>query len=182
MKIEYTYQYKDQMILAEYILHHSPTRLRSINKTKWIIGGLCLTFFAISVGWKSIRAGALDYWAMDLFLLMYGLFSIFFFPKYYRWQTKKNIGNSLRKSSEFDKKIVTQAEIIDDTLVVSNENSESKINLSAIEKYVEYKGYLFLFIEAEKAFVIDKSTVNENDLNVFINELKRQLPETALAK
>ena len=182
MKIEYTYQYKDQLILAEYILHHSATKQRSINKTKWTIGGMCLVLFVVSVSWKSYRAGAFDFWALDLFLLMYGLFSIFLFPRYYRWQTQKNIGNSLKKNAEFDKKIITQAEIVDDTLVITNEKSESKVKLSSIEKFVDYKGYLFLFIEAEKAFVIDKSTVNENDLHPFIDALRQQLPESALAQ
>ena len=92
----------------------------------------------------------------------------------YRYNVKKNIKNMLKDGKNntiFGEQIV---ELTDEYIISSAAGNESKITWKSVEKYVEDKGYIYLFISSINAFIIpiDKieTDVNKEELLNFIKE------------
>lgn len=175
MKLKYLLTEKDYVDYNIDHMYNSPSIRKSLFVQRYIIPVLFLLIpFCVdglfSISWR--------YW-MIWFAIVF-IQWIIFFPGLVRRTSRKRIGKMLREGINTDFLGERTLDLQEDAIYERGISSESKKSWDAVEKVIEGKKHIYIYVSAITAFIVPLTAFADDDeKNQFLSMINRKTEKTA---
>ena len=169
MKISYENTLEDAVAFNLYHFEHSPTFRRNQKILMCVLPiVLAVMFIPLAIARESP--------GVVVFALVFGCLWIWAFP----FMQRRSIARSSRKlyGEGSNKGFVCRhdLELTDEFLVEKSDGGMSSRKISDLEKVVTDQTYTYIYVGSLSAHVVPHERVSEGNLQAFVEELRRRLP------
>ena len=168
------YQLTKQDYIEFNIFHMSYSN--SIRKILFVQRYFVSIIFLITPFIVSRIINEISFWFwLPVFIIVYLLWVIFY-PKYFYWFSSRRISRMVDEGKNADMLGSQSLELTEDRIVNISSFSESKTDYRTVERVVETKDYIYIYISSVMAYIIPIRTFESLDQKTeFINMLNSNI-------
>lgn len=167
MHVEYVLTKEDYLEFNIFHMTYSKSLRKSLFVQRYLVSFIFLIVPFVVARFTSIP---LWYW-LTVFGLVYVLWVVFYW-KYFRWTLGRRISRMIDEGKNVDMLGKQSLRLDEDGIVNTSRLSESKTNYEAVEKVIETKEYVYIYISSIMAYIIPvKSFGSIDQKEELINKL-----------
>ncbi|MBU5592166.1 YcxB family protein [Clostridium sp. MSJ-4] len=174
MKIDYELTKEDYINFNIYHMDHSETMRRSLFIQRYIISLIFLIVPFVVTGSSDIP---LWYW-LSIFIIIFVLW-VAFYPRYIKWMIKRRLTKMLQEGKNAGLLGKGSISLTEEGIVKTSDSDDAKTSWSTVEKIIETKELVIIYISAVSAYIIPIKAFNNNThKEEFVNKLNYMWDKT----